>query len=352
MWWGVLEKGECLGGNINYSEGYKNTDYNYNHNENNKSDESFFLSLNQYEVLLYVLPCVFGTTSNAVILIIITSNKDMRTVPNMYILNLAISDMIYLTVLFFEACANTISDKWLQDDCTFLPFFRRLSVGLSAYSVVVLNIQRYRVTVNPFHVRVSSQPTYRSTVVTICVVWILAALFSVPSVLSKYLCYETVLLVPLTYYQGVVIFELLVSCVIPLCVIAFSYIMTARRLVESSCPISDGTQNQLNTRKNTVKIVTALTVVFLISYVPYHIFWTYFVYTRPYEASRKIIENEEYKLQYTYLVSSCLLSINPCLNPVALFCTSLAFRRQFKRYLTCCCKANSTPTDLELTRRY
>jgi hypothetical protein len=45
------------------------------------------------------------------------------------------------------------------------------------------------------------------------------------------------------------------------------------------------------------------------------------------------------------------LSINPCLNPVALFCASLAFRGQLKRYLTCCCKAKSPPNDFELTRR-
>jgi hypothetical protein len=36
---------------------------------------------------------------------------------------------------------------------------------------------------------------------------------------------------------------------------------------------------------------------------------------------------------------------------VALFCTSLAYRRQFKRYFTCCCKANPTGTDVELTGR-
>jgi hypothetical protein len=354
MWWGVLEKGQCLQDKIHYYEGYKNTNYNYNLNEIKKKYESIVLPLNQYEVQVYAFPFIFGTTSNAIILIIITCNKDMRTLPNMYILNLAISDMIYLTVLFFEACANALSNKWIQGDyvCMLFPFIRRLSVGLTAYSVAVLSVQRYRITVNPLDILVSSQPTWRATGVAIFVVWIVAAIFSVPSALSKYSCYEYMVLEHLTYYQRVVIFELLVSCVIPLCVIAFSYITMARSLVQSSCPISEGTLNpQLNTRKNTVKIVTALSVVFLISYVPYHAFWTYFVYTtNPYKAASKIVFEEQYKLQYMYLVSSCLLSINSCLNPVALFCSSLAFRRQFKRYLTCCCKANSTPTDLELTR--
>jgi hypothetical protein len=127
--------------------------------------------------------------------------------------------------------------------------------------------------------------------------------------------------------------------------------MTARHLVKSAQPISEETQNpQLNTRTNTAKIVVGLTVVFLISYVPYHIFWMYIISNEEGYLGN-IISLQDYYLQNTYLVSSCLLLINPCFNPVALFCTGRAFRRHFKRYLTCCCKANRTATDFELTRR-
>ena len=51
-----------------------------------------------------------------------------------------------------------------------------------------------------------------------------------------------------------------------------------------------------------------------------------------------------------YLISTCFLLINSCLNPVAVFCTSSPFRQHLKRDLTCCCKTNSPPADLELTR--
>jgi hypothetical protein len=106
----------------------------------------------------------------------------MQNVPNMYITNLAISDIIYLTVLFAEACENTKSYRCVDSKflCVFLPFCRRLSVCLSASSIVVLNDQRFTVTVNTFHFRVSSQATWREIVATICEVWIVAALFAVP----------------------------------------------------------------------------------------------------------------------------------------------------------------------------
>jgi hypothetical protein len=195
-------------------------------------------------------------------------------------------------------------------------------------------------------------------------VWIVAALFAVPSALCNYFS-EGDFTGRLVYYKHVVIFELLVSCVLPLCVIAFSYIKTARHLVESSRPICEGTQNpKLKTRRNTAKIVVGLTVVFVISYLPYHTLWTYLICTQiaknyfdkitfpfPTNNNIDIVYKLNDKLLYPYLLSICFLLINSCFNPVALFCTSSQFRQHLKRYLNCFCKINSPLTDIELAGR-
>jgi hypothetical protein len=352
IWWGVIEKGQCLKGDISYNGDYKNTSYILNKD----IDAPSFLG--QYEAAAYAVFCIIGTICNVILLIIIICNKDMRTLPNMYILNLAISDIIYLMVHFSEACIDKVYYEWIYRDfrCVFFPFCLRLSVGVSAYFVALLSIQRYRVTVNPFHIRVSSKPTWRVTVATICGVWIVAVLFAIPSAFSGNSCshcYENRCVI---YHKRVLLFELLMSCVLPLCLIAFSYIMAARHLLKSPDPIFEGTQNpKLNKRKSTAKIVVGLTIVFLISYVPYHVFWTYMFY-KEYPNYDKWIGGVYYHKRenpYIYLVSNCLLLINPCLNPVALLSTSLAFRRHFKRYLTCCCKGKSESEvpNLELRRR-
>ena len=76
-----------------------------------------------------------------------------------------------------------VATRWL-----YLKFPSILSSFVSqSFSVAVFSIQRYRVTVNPFHVRICSQATWRVTVATICGVWIVAALVAFPSILSKYL---------------------------------------------------------------------------------------------------------------------------------------------------------------------
>ena len=282
MWWGVLEKGKCLDGNITYYGDYNITHYSYTDNDRNIRNDSLYDNeiLNLYKLPAFAVPLIFGITSNVIILIIIISNKDMRTVSNLYIINLAISDIIFVTVNFFELYTNSTPFNRKDNEfvCTFLPFCIRLPVCLSAYSLAVFSFQQYRVTANPFHLRVSSQATWRVTVAAICGVWIVSASFAVPSVLSNYVFQIIYGRSSTTYYQHVVIFELLVSCVLPLCVIAFSHITTARHLVESSRSVSEGTQNpQLNTRRNTGKIVVGLVLVFLISYVPYNVFWTHFI---------------------------------------------------------------------------
>jgi len=181
-----------------------------------------------------------------------------------------------------------------------------------------------------------------------CGLWLHYSPFHQLSQSICYFSYKSLISGRLTYYQRVVIFEFLVSCACPLCVTAFPYVMTACHLLKITDPVSEKTQNsQLNTRKNTV--------VFLVRYVPYHAFWTYNISTVKRNLSEpninKPIPPEDYDLQYMHLVSTCLLLINSCLNPVALFCICLVFRRQCKRYLTCCCGKYSPSSDLEHTKR-
>jgi hypothetical protein len=198
-----------------------------------------FRFLTYVQSSVYAVLFTFGETRNVIILIMIVCNKEMRTVPNIYILNLAISDLISLIKNLPLAHIDIISRKWLYSEflCKIFAFCPRLSIGLSAYSVALLSIQRYKVTVNPIKIRVQSPVTWRVTKATICGVWYLASLFSLPSMLTTQntgvLCNGSKM-----YYDKIVLLELLVLCILPLCVIVF-YVMTARHLVKSAIPISE-----------------------------------------------------------------------------------------------------------------
>jgi len=366
LWWGVLEKSQCLQDNIQYYGDYINTRYSYTPIEEvdtveidseRERRENISCSLQQHKLPISVFIFILGTTGNLIIIIIVICNKDMRTLPNMYIFNVALSDVIILTANFSQAWPDTITDKLLSRDtlCRLLPFCYRIPIRLTSYSIAVLSIQRYRVTTNPLQIHISSQPTRLSTVATVCGMWMVSALFAIPAAQSKYFCGEIFLYYSTNYYRYVALFQLLVSCILPLSVIAFCYIMMARHQVKSSRSLSEDTQNpRVIIRKNTAKVVLELTVIFLISSMPIHIFEIYFHFTR-----NLCVPNSKFNGTLDWLddlrdinaILQLVLSINSCLNPVALFCTSLAFRTHFKRYLTCCCKAKSSPTGFELTRR-
>ena len=275
MWQWVLQERQCDQHNISNKFEYKQKRNKYL--TDNIGPE--FANIHTVSMWLYIVLSIFGTTCNIILLIIIICNKDMRTVPNMYILNMTISDMIFLTLPFAISLVKILSSVNINPEfrCNFFNFCNRMSVGLSDYSVVIRTSQRYRVIGNPFSVLVSSHPTCRVVVSTICGVWIVAALFAIPSALSKFVCSVRMMdrrYIP--YYKCVFTFELFVFCVLPLFVVAFFYIMTARHLVNSADLTTEETQNpQLNKRKNVAKYVMGLTIVFLISYVPYHAFWAY-----------------------------------------------------------------------------
>jgi Leucine-rich repeat (LRR) protein len=96
MWWGVLQHSQCLHDNISFHGHYKNVRYKYNYTD--------YIFQNRISFIAFVQPpghgvlFTFGATGNVIILIIVICNKDMRTVPNMYILNLAIKDLISLII--------------------------------------------------------------------------------------------------------------------------------------------------------------------------------------------------------------------------------------------------------------
>jgi hypothetical protein len=209
--------------------------------------------------------------------------------------------------------------------------------------------------VNPLHAHASSQPTWRGTGATIGGLWIVSALFAIPAARSPISYRYSALLWFRGYYERLVLFQLLVSCVFPLCVIAFSYIMTARHLLRRVDPLFEETQNaQMKSRTNTAKIVLALIVIFLISYVPHHIWLVYFFYganTQNVGVGLDYAVRWATNLKEIMPILKLFLSINSCLNPVALFSTSHAFRSQFKRYLTRCSKSKPPSNEFELAQR-
>ncbi|XP_069696517.1 uncharacterized protein [Periplaneta americana] len=325
LWWGVLKTADCSSNVAIFKGDYKSVVHKpvpYN-----SEFEDFIYFLKYVQSTVYGILFLIGAIGNITVLIIISCNKRMRTVPNSYIFNLAVGDLLNLTVNLPLHQASNLSPQWLAKEglCKFGVFLQELSIGVSAFSVVVLSIQRYFATSGSTHLS-----TRNATVFAIAAVWIIASCCALPAAFSvhvedEFLCsyYKSA-----EYFRMTVTFQLLVFCVIPVCVIVYMYVMTARNLVqETNC------SNEENRRRKTLaKIVIGIAIVFFISFVPYHVLFTV------------VFWSEEFfslALGYLMFACSCLLVLNPCLNPVSLCCTSVTYKKLFKHYLLCCCRSRS-----------
>jgi hypothetical protein len=109
-------------------------------------------------------------------------------------------------------------------------------------------------------------------------------------------------------------------------------LLTARRLKKSAKEIPGDARQKTHedARNRGAKVVTALCVVFTISYVPFFM-WGRIATTLGLdrlELPYRILDNITYYLLFS----------NPCFNPLALYVTSHTFRRLFNGYLFGWCR--------------
>ncbi|XP_069696521.1 uncharacterized protein [Periplaneta americana] len=341
LWWGVLGKAQCKNGSIMYEEDYNPVVPNYV-----ETEDDYYSRLHDYvtyvEPVIYILLLIFGAIGNVVILVVIICNSEMHTIPNVYIMNLAISDLLLLTVNAIFTYIKKVSDSWQVADilCKMFGFLRHSSIGVSAYLICVMSIQRYQVISSPLHNRRQSM-TRIMTIATILGIWTICSLFAIPYTLAIHFGNECHVFFSWKYYQKAVVFELLVFCIFPLGITICMYCLAARHLMRSSNIESGEVHNQGNSRRKTARILLSFTLVFVLSLLPYHLLWT------------SIVRREsDYPIDmlYLYIISKYLLLFNSCFNPVALCCSSKCYRRYLKHYLLKCCGRKS-PTTANIARK-
>ncbi|XP_069694839.1 uncharacterized protein [Periplaneta americana] len=338
MWWDVLGKAQCTNGSIVFEEGYKSIVRNFVYGD------GYYAKLIFYEYVepaIYTLLFIFGTVGNVAVLVVIICNSDMHTVPNAYVMNLAVSDLMLLAVNTIYIYIDTRSESWqIGDDlCKVFGFLRHSSIGVSAYLISVMSIQRYQVISRPLHNRHQSM-TRIVTIATILGVWTICSLFTIPYTLAVHADYMCSVYDSWKYYQKVVVFELVVFCILPLGVTACMYCLAARHLMRSTNIESGEIHNKGNSRRSTTRIVLGFTLVFVVSFLPYHIYLICMI--------RNVFE-DAYLKNYVFTVSIYLLMFNSCFNPVALCCSSKCYRKYFKYYLLKCCGRKS-PTTVNFTK--
>ncbi|KAJ7372676.1 hypothetical protein OS493_017949 [Desmophyllum pertusum] len=104
---------------------------------------SLLVTVSETSVLCFI--CLAALIGNVSLYIIVYKNKDLRTITNLYILNLAAADIMVSVLSIPVTVVTIITERWVFGDtaCTALGFFTILSFIASVMSLGMIALNRY-----------------------------------------------------------------------------------------------------------------------------------------------------------------------------------------------------------------
>uniref|UniRef100_A0A672RVN5 Neuropeptide FF receptor 2 n=1 Tax=Sinocyclocheilus grahami TaxID=75366 RepID=A0A672RVN5_SINGR len=126
--------------------------------------------------LLIFIVCMVG---NGVVCFIVLRSKNMRTVTNLFILNLAISDLLVGIFCMPTTLVDNIITGWPFGSlvCKLSGMVQGISVSASVFTLVAIAVDRFRCIVYPFKQKL----TISTSTLIIIIIWVLAISIMCPS---------------------------------------------------------------------------------------------------------------------------------------------------------------------------
>ena len=161
-------------------------------NSTQTSDEAFQISeyVQVLIIVMYSIITIIAVGGNSIVCYLVYAYKRMHTVPNYFIVNLAISDIIMaLFCIPFTFIANLILNYWPFGEtmCPIVLYIQVVAVFLSSYTLVAMSIDRYIVIVHPFKPRI----TQKQTALTIFGIWVISFAIPLPTFLKSRVIYHS-----------------------------------------------------------------------------------------------------------------------------------------------------------------
>ncbi|XP_077097692.1 neuropeptide FF receptor 1 like 2 [Siphateles boraxobius] len=126
--------------------------------------------------LFIFLLCMVG---NGLVCLIVLKNRRMRTVTNLFILNLAVSDLLVGVFCIPTTLVDNLITGWpfTNTVCKMSGLVQGMSVSASVFTLVAIAVDRFRCIVYPFQPKL----TLLVAKVTIVMIWVLAVVIMCPS---------------------------------------------------------------------------------------------------------------------------------------------------------------------------
>ena len=268
--------------------------------------------------------CVIGLLANTWVICVLLCRLGLKTAGNMYILNLAIADDLFLAGLTLQA-AYQITKVWHFGEflCRAALAFDGLNMYASAFFVTALSIERYMAVSRSSRARLHRKR--RQAAAVSIVIWVISILAALPSLLASvylgtkggYIC--------ITGFsnfgepgdefwrKAFITYNFVLGLCVPLLVSCFCY----GRLIIQMRQVSMRNDAGADIRRVT-RIVTGVVVVFFLCWAPFYL------------CRMIIVFNPSLMFwsgtPFVFELSLCFTYINSCVNPFIYALISEKFR--------------------------
>ncbi|XP_062294777.1 somatostatin receptor type 5 [Scomber scombrus] len=277
--------------------------------------------------LIYIIVCIIGLGGNTLVIHIVLHYSKIESVTNIYILNLAIADELFMLGMPFLAVQNTLK-MW-----PFGPFMCRLVMTVdsinqftSIFCLTVMSIDRYLAVVHP----IRSSKWRRPQVAKIVngTVWALSFLVVLPVVIFANIekaggtCNIAWPQPAKIWMAAFIIYTSTVGFFCPLLIICLCYLLIVFKIRSSGKKVHATSTKRRKSERKVTRMVVIVVAVFVFCWLPFYALNI---------INQLVSLPIEYDGLYYFVV--VLGYANSCANPIVYGFMSENFKRGFRKAL-------------------
>ncbi|KAK1901604.1 Neuromedin-U receptor 2 [Dissostichus eleginoides] len=316
----------------------------------------FFLPVSSVYLLIFLV----GLSGNLLTCAVIAKHKKMRNPTNLYLLSLALSDLL---VLLFGMPLE-VYDLWQnypfpfgEGGCYFKTFLFEAVCFASILNVTALSVERYIAVVHPLKTRYLSTNKHAKRVITI--VWVVSMICAIPNTSLHGLFYlkgrmeESAIctvLKPLWIYNMVMQITTVCFYFVPMMVISVLYLVMGLHLCRErrqpsenlgrNCSSNIRRKMSVNGRRRQInKMLSIVVAVFGVCWAPFHIerlLWS---------SISQWTDLMHNIYQYIHILSGVFFYLSSAVNPIIYSLLSTRFRECFRELVCSQTEENSSVRD-------
>ncbi|XP_004476986.1 C-C chemokine receptor type 6 [Dasypus novemcinctus] len=281
--------------------------------------------------IAYSLICVFGLLGNVLVVITFAFYKKAKSMTDVYLLNMAIADILFVLTLPFWA-VNHATEAWVFSNamCKLIKGIYAINFNCGMLLLTCITTDRYIAIVQATKsFRLRSQTLAHNKIICL-VVWVVSIIISGSTFTfyQKYtlqgreVCepkYETVS-DPIKWKLLMLVLQLLFGFFIPLVFMIFCYMFIIKTLLHA----------QNSKRHKAIRVILAVVLVFLVCQIPHNM--VLLVTAANLGRMNRTCSSEKI-LGYTKSITEILAFLHCCLNPVLYAFIGEKFRNYFLKIM-------------------